>query len=73
MRFFFRRARGPAVVRVASAGPVKTRMSFVLRVDPGGPMAPMIDALMKPAMAAAAEDLAQRIVANLEADAASRA
>ena len=70
VRFFFRRARGPAVVRAEPTGPVTTRMIFRLRVDPGGPMAPMIDALMKPAMAAAAEDLAQRIVAHLEADAA---
>jgi carbon monoxide dehydrogenase subunit G len=67
VRFFFRRARGPAVERQAPTGAPTTRMIFRLRVDPGGPMAPMIDALMKPAMAAAAEDLAQRIVAHLEA------
>lgn len=67
VRFFFRRARGPAAERAPLAGPVTTRMTFALRVDPGGPMAPMIDALMKPAMAAAAEDLAQRIIATLEA------
>ena len=71
MRFFFRRARGPAVVRARrQTGAPTTRMTFRLRIDPGGPMAPMIDALMKPAMAAAAEDLAQRIVAHLEAGAA---
>jgi carbon monoxide dehydrogenase subunit G len=68
VRFFFRRVAGPAVVREApAAGTATTRMTFSLRVDPGGPMAPMIDALMKPAMAAAAEDLAQRIIAHLEA------
>jgi carbon monoxide dehydrogenase subunit G len=67
VRFFFRRARGPAVERTEPTGTPTTRMTFRLRVDPGGPMAPMIDALMKPAMAAAAEDLAQRIVAHLEA------
>jgi hypothetical protein len=68
VRFFFRRVAGPAVVRAEpAAGAATTRMTFALRVDPGGPMAPMIDALMKPAMAAAAEDLAQRIVAHLEA------
>ena len=67
VRFFFRRVAGPAVVREApAAGAATTRMTFALRVDPGGPMAPMIDALMKPAMAAAAEDLAQRIIAHLE-------
>jgi carbon monoxide dehydrogenase subunit G len=67
VRFFFRRARGPALVRAEPVGAPATRMIFRLRIDPGGPMAPMIDALMKPAMAAAAEDLAQRIVAHLEA------
>src|SRR5262245_1995214 len=69
VRFFFRRARGPAVVRAPQTTAPNTRMTFWLRVTPGGPMAPMIDALMKPAMAAAAEDLAQRIVAHLEAGA----
>jgi carbon monoxide dehydrogenase subunit G len=73
VRFFFRRARGPAVERVQPSGTPTTRMTFRLRVDPGGPMAPMIDALMKPAMAAAAEDLAQRIVAHLEAASAAKA
>jgi carbon monoxide dehydrogenase subunit G len=67
VRFFFRRARGPGVARAPAPEAPTTRMTFALRVDPGGPMAPMIDALMKPAMAAAAEDLAQRIVAQLEA------
>jgi carbon monoxide dehydrogenase subunit G len=70
VRFFFRRARGPAVVRAPQTTTPNTRMTFWLRVTPGGPMAPMIDALMKPAMAAAAEDLAQRIVAHLETGAA---
>ena len=70
VRFFFRRARGPAVERAVPTGTPTTRMIFRLRVDPGGPMAPMIDALMRPAMAAAAEDLAQRIVAHLEAGSA---
>jgi carbon monoxide dehydrogenase subunit G len=70
VRFFFRRVSGPEIVRAADTGPVTTRMSFALRVDPGGPMAPMIDALMKPAMAAAAEKLALQIVAHLEAGAA---
>jgi carbon monoxide dehydrogenase subunit G len=73
VRFFFRRARGPALERTPQAGAARTRMTFRLRVDPGGPMAPMIDALMRPAMAAAAEDLAQRIVAQLESRAAGGA
>jgi hypothetical protein len=42
------------------------RLSFRLRVDPGGPQAPMLNAMLRPAMVAAAEDLASRIVAHLE-------
>lgn len=44
-----------------------TRLTFKLRIEPGGPMAPMINALMQPAMAVAAEDLANRILAHLAA------
>jgi hypothetical protein len=44
------------------------RLTFRLRIEPGGPMAPMINAMMQPAMNVAAEDLAQKIVAHLEAD-----
>ena len=43
-------------------------MSFRLRIDPGGPMAPMINAMIQPAMAAAAEDLAERITAHPESE-----
>ena len=70
-RFFYRlrfgRAeRAPASVD-AGAASAETRLSFRLRVDPGGPMAPMVNALMKPLLAPAAEDLANRILAHLEA------
>jgi carbon monoxide dehydrogenase subunit G len=53
--------RAPAVL--AGAG---TRMSFRLRLDPGGPMAPMINAMIKPLMLPAAESLANQILAHLE-------
>jgi len=46
-----------------------TRMSFRLRLDPGGPMAPMINAMIKPLMLPAAESLANQILAHLEAQA----
>ena len=42
-------------------------MTFRLGLTPGGAMAPMIEAMIKPVMLATAEDLAQRIVAHLEA------
>jgi carbon monoxide dehydrogenase subunit G len=67
VRRIFRRVREetPGPERLAP-GAGSSRMTFRLRIEPGGPMAPMIDAMMRPAMAAAAEDLAERIVAELE-------
>jgi carbon monoxide dehydrogenase subunit G len=53
--------RAPAVLSAAG-----TRMSFRLRLDPGGPMAPMINAMIKPLMLPAAESLANQILAHLE-------
>jgi carbon monoxide dehydrogenase subunit G len=69
-RFFFRLFRGRSQrATPADAGPGAgmARMTFQLRIDPGGPMAPMINAMMKPAMLPAAEDLANKILAHLEA------
>lgn len=68
-RFFYRLARGRAE-RGAGAdegpGAGMARLTFHLRVDPGGPMGKMIDAMMRPMMLPAAEDLADRIMATLE-------
>jgi carbon monoxide dehydrogenase subunit G len=68
-RFFFRRVHG-RTERAASAdagpGAGMSRLTFRLRVDPGGPMAPMVNAMMKPMMMPAAEDLANKIMATLE-------
>ena len=52
----------------ANAGPGAgmSRLHFALRVKPGGPMGPMVDALMKPLMLPVAEELADRIMAELE-------
>jgi carbon monoxide dehydrogenase subunit G len=55
--------REPAQL-AAAAG---TQLSFRLRLDPGGPMAPMINAMIKPLMLPAAESLANQILAHLEA------
>jgi carbon monoxide dehydrogenase subunit G len=43
------------------------KLTFKLRLDPGGPMAPMVNAMLKTAMPPAAEDLANKIMAHLEA------
>jgi len=71
VRALFRRLREPVRLRGEEPGrgpaaAAAARMTFHLRIEPGGPMAPMIDAMMKPAMEAAAEDLARRIVHHLE-------
>ncbi len=68
-RFFFRLFRGePTRARTVDAGPGKgmARLTFRLTMNPGGPMGPMISAMIKPAMVVAAEDLANRIIGHLE-------
>jgi carbon monoxide dehydrogenase subunit G len=71
VRFFFRLFRGRAE-RAASAdtgpGEGMARLRFRLEMRPGGPMGPMINAMIKPAMTVAAEDLANRIVGHLETE-----
>lgn len=59
---FYRPERRAATAAIAG----ETRLTFHLTLTPGGPMGPMIDAMIKPAMAVAAEDLANRIVGHLE-------
>ena len=74
-RFLYRLRHG-RVERPAAgdteAGSGTTRMTFRLRVEPGGPMAPMVNAMMKPMLVPAAEDLADKIVAHLEAQHGTR-
>lgn len=68
-RFFYRLVHGRAE-RGAGAdegpGVGMARLTFRLDIQPGGPMAPMVNALMKPMMTPAAEDLANKIMATLE-------
>ena len=76
LRFLLRLVRGgPERGASSGAGPGKgmAKLTFKLRIDPGGPMAPMVNALMKPAMGVAAEDLSNRIIARLEAQNGSKA
>ena len=69
VRFFLRRGGGPQRAADADAGPGQgmARLTFRLRIDPSGPMAPMVNAMMAPALLPAAEDLANKIMAHLEA------
>lgn len=57
---------GRAAPPLPAAGVALSRLSFELRIDPGGPMAPMINAMIKPLLLPAAEQLADRILARLE-------
>jgi len=69
MRWLYRLFAGKTErAESANAGPGvgMSRLSFELRVKPGGPMGPMVDALMKPLMRPVAEELADRIMAELE-------
>jgi len=68
-RFFYRLVHGRAErAEIADAGPAAgtSRLAFRLRLDPGGPMAPMINAMIKPLLLPAAEGLANQIMATLE-------
>ena len=69
-RWLFQLLHGSAKrAGTADAGPGTgmAKLTFRLRIDPGGPMAPMVNAMMKPVMPPAAEDLANKIMAHLEA------
>ena len=44
-----------------------TQLQFRLRLQPGGPMAPMINAMIQPLMPSFAEDFAGKLVGHLEA------
>jgi carbon monoxide dehydrogenase subunit G len=59
-------ARDASATQAAAPGDTMTRLSFRLRLEPGGPMAPMVDAMIRPLLLPAAEDLANRILAQLE-------
>ena len=75
-RWLWRLFRGRAP-RAASAdagpAPGTSRLCFELRLVPGGPMAPMVEAMIAPLLLPAAEDLANRILAHLEQHEAERA
>lgn len=69
-RFFVRLLSGGAPERAVSAdagpGAGMAKLTFKLELKPGGPMAPMIDSLIKPVILPAAEQLAGNIMARLE-------
>jgi hypothetical protein len=68
-RSLFRRMNGEAPKRLAApaaSGGVESRLTFTLTMEAGGPTGPLVNAMLGPAMAPAAEDLANKIAAHLE-------
>ena len=63
-RWLFRRKHGQVA---RAAGPAVSQLRFTLRMDAGGPTGPLVNALLAPALLPAAEDLANKIAAHLEA------
>jgi carbon monoxide dehydrogenase subunit G len=61
--------RDTAATQVGVGSESRTELRFELSLVPGGPMAPMIDAMIRPLMLPAAENLANRILAELEQEA----
>ncbi|MEN8377018.1 MAG: hypothetical protein ABFS34_16460, partial [Gemmatimonadota bacterium] len=61
----------PRVGAGGEGGSAETRLTFRLRIEPGGPMAPMVNAMIAPMLTPAAEGLAERILATLEERASS--
>ena len=69
VRFFFRAVNGRAPARavpVAQGTGEGSLLTFSLRMEAGGPAGPLVNAMLAPALAPAAEGLANRIAAHLE-------
>ena len=65
-RFFFRRKFGKGPERKALTAAPASELKFTLRMDAGGKTAPLVNAMLGPALLPAAEDLANKIAAHLE-------
>jgi carbon monoxide dehydrogenase subunit G len=67
--WFFRRMfrKKFGVVKRLEGGEQRARLTFTLRMDAGGPTGPLVNAMLAPALLPAAEDLANKIAAHLEA------
>ncbi len=63
--------QSPTRQALPEPGDAGARMSFRLRMDAGGPMAPMINAMLAPALGPATENLGEKIAARLEEASAS--
>lgn len=67
-RMMFRWVNGKGPQRLTAPGGVpESQLTFRLRMDAGGPAGPLVNAMLAPALKPAAEDLANKIAAHLEA------
>ncbi len=65
----FRRMHGTVDRKALEAHEISanaSELSFTLRMDAGGPMAPVVNAMLGPALLPAAQDLGEKIAAHLE-------
>ncbi|HWE26555.1 MAG TPA: SRPBCC family protein [Polyangia bacterium] len=68
MMFRWVNGKGPQRLTPApGAGAPESQLTFRLRMDAGGPAGPLVNAMLAPALKPAAEDLANKIAAHLEA------
>jgi carbon monoxide dehydrogenase subunit G len=65
MMFRWMHGKGPKRAQLKS-GEAESQLTFKLRMDAGGPSGPLVNAMLAPALAPAAEDLANKIAAHLE-------
>ncbi len=71
-RALFRRAHGVTEApQLTDTGAGATELTFTWRMEAGGPMGPLVNALLEPALAPAAEELAHRIAAHLASEEAA--
>ncbi len=66
-RFFYRLMNGKQPKRLApSRAEAESELSFMLRMEAGGPSGPLVNAMLAPALLPAAEDLANKLASHLE-------
>jgi len=66
VRFLLRRMNRSVPARAQPRAGAASQLTFRLRMEAGGPMGALVNAMLGPALLPAAEDLANKIVAHLE-------
>jgi carbon monoxide dehydrogenase subunit G len=66
VRFLLRRMNQSVPARAVPQTGAASQLTFRLRMEAGGPMGALVNAMLSPALLPAAEDLANKIVAHIE-------